>query len=110
MGWHVNSSTDVYQTLGEVWNGSTWSATPSPNGGPGSVLRAITCQSASSCQAAGSYQGTSGQLTLAESWNGRTWTVRAPPNRTPRNDNLQAVSCVTSSDCVATGFWQVTGP
>ncbi len=44
--------------------------------------------------------------TLAESWNGSTWTVATTPNRTPRNDNLQAVSCVNSSNCVAAGFWQ----
>ena len=96
------------QTLVEAWNGSTWTVASSPNTSPnqGNDLRGISCTSATNCVAVGSYYNGTAQQTLVEAWNGSTWSIEASPNTSPNQDNLlAAVSCVSSTHCVAVGSY-----
>ncbi len=100
----AQSSESVSQTLIESWNGTTWSVVPSPDpGNPGSSfnnLSAVSCASAISCVAVGSWGNTSGSdATLVESWNGATWSV-VP---SPQPGNLNGVFCTSATNCVAVG-------
>jgi len=92
-----------------VWNGSEWTAqtTPNPAGSTFAHLSAVSCTSASSCEAAGDYQVvvTSGdRIAVAENWNGSSWSMQraaTPPAAT--TNTLSGVSCVSPSFCAAVG-------
>ena len=58
-------------------------------------LYGVSCGSASSCTAVGSYSNSANvQVPLAESWDGSTWTVQATPtSRFKNGGELLAVSC-----------------
>jgi len=97
--------TTVGQTLIESWNGTSWSVLTSPNVGTSSnSLNGVSCLSARSCVAVGSY-GDSGSpaQTLIESWNGSMWSVITSPNVGIYANYLDGVSCVSASSCVAVG-------
>jgi hypothetical protein len=113
----VDSSTDA--ALAESWNGKTWSIVSSPNPNPQPLpvyyaLAGVSCPSASSCTAVGSYsagsyvKGTLVQQTLIESWNGSKWSVVSSPN--PAGvPQLLAVSCATTTSCAAAGDTTTSG-
>jgi hypothetical protein len=91
----------------EWWNGSAWSvvASPSPAGAQGGYLAGVSCPTASSCEAVGSYFDSSfTAVTLAESWDGTSWTLVASPTPTDSPSSaLSAVSCASASNCLAVG-------
>ena len=96
-------------TLAEVYNGSTWSVSPTPDV-PGDVneLTAVSCTSPTSCVAVGTYDtGSPDQdLTLVETFNGAAWTIVSSPNPAANADNiLNAVSCPGAGACTAIGVW-----
>jgi hypothetical protein len=104
------------QTLAESWNGSTWSVVPSPNHFQNGAenngeLSAVSCLSASSCTAVGSWTADSAdnhaQQTLVESWNGSTWSLVPSPDRKQfgYSNELTGVSCVSASFCTAVGSY-----
>ena len=75
------------------------------------VLISVSCISARSCMAVGSYD-TSGPAeqgyTLAEAWNGKTWTVIPTPNpRSSLGNNLYGVSCSSANACMAVGVHNI---
>ena len=43
------------------------------------------------------------KFTLAEIWNGRSWTMQATPNPQAAYSQLNGISCVTSTNCIAVG-------
>jgi hypothetical protein len=91
-----------------------WSITPSPNvAGAHSSLVSVSCLSVSDCVAVGAAYtpGTAGQgdQTLIESWNGTTWSIVSSPNEGDNNDQLNQVSCVSSTYCVAVGNYSLGG-
>jgi len=92
------------QTLTELWNGTAWSITPSPN--PGGVVNSLTgvsCANSTACMAVG-FDGTdrAADHTLAESWNGTAWSV--DPSPSPTSDSqFSGVSCPSATSCVAVG-------
>jgi hypothetical protein len=105
-------------TLTVRYNGSTWSqvSSPSPGGTASndtSELGRVTCTSSSNCWAVGGYgntttnPSTTTSLNLAERWNGTSWSqVTTPdPSGTSTNafQNIQDVSCTSSSNCWASG-------
>jgi hypothetical protein len=66
---HYQNSAGVNVTLVETWNGTTWAveSTPNPSGAKGSLLRGISCWSATRCASVGEYTNSSGvKVTLAE--------------------------------------------
>jgi len=105
------------QALVASWNGTVWSVTGvAPLGTLSNVLDSVSCASATSCQAVGTYQVRVGdnriEQTLVASWNGAasppSWTAAAGPNveniRT-RANVLQSVSCFSPNSCQAVGFY-----
>jgi hypothetical protein len=96
--------------LAESWNGKKWTEVPVtlPTGSAGADLNGVSCASAKSCVAVGSYgNAVSGKVAaLAESWNGKTWRVSKPP--APAGNlaaTLEGVSCVSLTDCAAVGSY-----
>jgi len=93
------------ETLTMVWNGSVWSIVPSPN--PGTRydrLYSVSCVSASDCVAVGQTDiGDYLYETLVMVWDGIEWSIVPSPNPGTRYDELDSVSCVSASECVAVG-------
>jgi hypothetical protein len=88
-----------------VWNGSTWTAQPTP-GGAGEVLTAVSCLTPASCEAVGELVNQGNSLTLAEAWNGSAWTVQSTPNPSGiEASTLNSVSCTSASACTAVGYY-----
>lgn len=103
------SPTTGWVTLGERWNGTTWSIEPTPNptsGGPQTqpILNGVSCASARVCTAVGNYFNGAGYATLAERWNGSTWSIQQTPNANG-DSYLNAVSCAKASVCTAVGYY-----
>jgi hypothetical protein len=67
-------------------------------------LSGVSCASPTNCMAVGSYyQVTIGaRQTLIEAWDGAAWSVVPSPSPSPASE-LSAVSCVSSTYCVAVG-------
>jgi hypothetical protein len=85
------------------WNGSTWTAQPTP-GGAGEDLKAVSCLTATSCEAVGELVNQGNPLTLAEVWNGSAWTVQPTPSPSPSMGSaLNGVWCTSGSGCTAVG-------
>lgn len=113
-----NASTAPYAAR---WNGATWTreqppqpALPPPQ--PGYVnsgrLNAVSCASATACTAVGEVSAGGGDTTaFVDEWNGSTWslvTVPPPAAAGVQYASLDAVSCATSSSCVAVGVYSAT--
>jgi hypothetical protein len=79
---------------------------PSPADGSTSSLAAVSCVSASSCTAVGSFIGTEDEpQPLVESWNGTTWSIVSSPSPSDENPSaLNGVSCLSASSCTAVGY------
>jgi hypothetical protein len=109
VGWHAGASGPT-RTLAERWSGGHWSIVGSatPAGAADSELDAVSCASATSCQAIGFTAGkaSSSFRFLAERWNGRAWS--RVPIPTIANASLAAIACPSSSMCMAVGT-QSTG-
>jgi len=91
-----------------VWNGKAWSAQVPPNPATAGVtdLNAVSCVSASACEAGGDSRAAQGDppRALAEAWNGHSWRLRsvvAPLGAT--SNSLRDVSCVSAAFCEAVG-------
>lgn len=97
------------RTLAEEWNGQ-WRIqnAVAPPGATDNSLSAVSCVTASFCEAVGSHSDTAGNtLNLAEAWNGTAWKIQATPSPLspsgPTFDSLGAVSCVSTDFCEAVG-------
>jgi hypothetical protein len=91
-------------TLGERWRDGRWSIqnVPSPVGAAENQLNGIACPATDACAAVGMVGPTRGVVsTEALWWNGRTWRLQKIP--TLPGAGLNAVSCVSETDCVAVG-------
>jgi len=107
-------------------HGTSWlvASAPLPAGAaadqnaPGAGLASVACPSVSSCVAAGQYTDTAGDARLLLlSWRNGTWTARSGP--LPANHRtvgaqaqgslgppaFTAVTCPTTSDCLAVGSY-----
>lgn len=99
------------------WNGKKWSRVTTPGlsgkgkSGDENVLDGVACVNASDCWAVGfSHVNGGPDLNVALRWNGNKWrTVKTPdPAGTASGDSneLDGVTCVSSSDCWAVGSHQ----
>lgn len=95
-------------------SGTSWTAAkaPLPVGGTGSVrlLSAVSCPPVASCIATGYYADSSGGFQgLILTGSGTSWTAAKAPlpvGAAPiPQASLQAVTCPSSSSCVAAGFY-----
>jgi hypothetical protein len=94
--------------LAEHWNGSSWAIIPGgrrPARATGIRLTAISCTSAASCTAVGSYDNAAKtHVPLAEHWNGTSWAIRATAGPAGFTGSaLSAVSCASDTSCMAAG-------
>jgi hypothetical protein len=96
--------------LAESWDGSTWAlqSADAPPGATDNALGAVSCVSASFCEAVGSHGNRIGTASnLAETWNGTTWKIQPTPSPQgqfgPTGNDLEGVSCVSTSFCEAVG-------
>jgi len=90
----------------ERWNGARWTAVRAADPGSSSLLEAISCPSAASCYAVGSYtpEGESAFSPLIEHWNGKKWAQQtAPVPHGTSFGSLADVSCPSAKFCVAVG-------
>jgi hypothetical protein len=88
----------AFVSLGEVWNGKSWTVKPTPAGKQkiGSTLFDVSCQSAKVCLAVGN---------LAAQWNGTSWTsvpFPVPPGKSTIT-NAVSLSCLSANDCTGAG-------
>jgi hypothetical protein len=98
-GFGINNTNDQ----ADYWNGSTW--TPQLVTTGSQLVDAVSCASADSCMAVGEQNPYNPDPTaVADEWNGSTWTVLAISAPTGVVEtNLDAVSCVSASNCMAVG-------
>ena len=105
VGFYWVSSEDA-QTLTEHWDGTSWTIVSSPNvivTAP-TVLSGVTCVSTSDCWSVGTYEDPLHERNLIEHWDGTKWTIKGSPNIGSTQDNsLNAVTCVSTSNCWAVG-------
>jgi hypothetical protein len=97
-----------YQTLTQHWDGTGWTAVPSPSKTTvNSVLDGVTVAGVNQAWAV----GTAGcpadhSRTLTEHWNGSRWSIVASPNGGVSGNHfstLQAVTAISPSDVWAVG-------
>jgi hypothetical protein len=88
--------------LAATWNGSTWRLQhpPSPAGAQFEAFRAVSCTSATFCEAWGGGNSGAPGPAVSERWNGRSWRMQAVPSTT----NMSSVACVSATFCEAVGF------
>jgi hypothetical protein len=94
--------------LAERWDGTSWSIqqTRAPAGGQAVILNGVSCPSATSCTAVGSYQASGVPFTLAETWDGNSWSVQPTANPAGADDRaLSGVSCRSAGVCTAVGYF-----
>ena len=106
------SGCGLYESFLEIWNGSSWTFDGPQNLGDAynnQLLDGVSCTGPTFCMAAGWYV-LSGELDpLTEEWNGAGWfQVTAPVTSSSDGDFLQGVSCVSSTFCMATGYYEGT--
>lgn len=102
-------SSRVGQMLAESWNGSSWTVQPTPNpaGAMDSTLSGVSCDSADTCVAVGSYADANGTgLSVAESWDGTSWSLGTVPSPDGAGESrLAGVSCLSVTSCIAVGSY-----
>lgn len=104
-GYDLDPSTDTLEMLFEHWDGTAWTATPSPTppGGLDSVW-GITAISPDDVWAVGD---SALQVTRTAHWDGSTWTIVPSPSLhdgiNPTN-LLTGVTAVASNDVWASGY------
>ena len=109
VGSYFNNSLGATRTLVETWNGTTWSVVPSPDTGTGNnELSGVSCGTATSCMAAGSYFNGLVHSALIESWSGAKWSVVPSPNKGTHSNVLNEVFCVSSAPCRVVGYYDTS--
>ena len=111
--------------LVEVWNGSSWSAQPTPPLAGQVELHSVACASPSDCVAVGLQNPSPLEYLiihpLIERWHGTAWTIDQQPTTTTidtmcggpcaaTSSALAGVACTSASACEAVGStWAVQG-
>jgi hypothetical protein len=109
-GEYATSDRGYFTTLVERFDGAHWSivtdAALRPQSGYATYLNSISCTSSGACTAVGQQDKISGALAwhgFAETFKGGKWTRSTADLPASALTNLDAVSCATSSYCVAVG-------
>ena len=103
VGAYKNGSGEE-KTLAEFWNGSEWKvqSSPTPASATGISMWDVSCPTSGECTAVGTYGG---NTSFALRWNGSEWSLQTTVN--PTGDTyLVSVSCVSSSFCMAAGWYR----
>jgi hypothetical protein len=101
----------------EQWNGASWSLVNSPSVGAENELDGVSCtmNGGARCVAVGAENAQSNQGTpninghaVVEVDQGGEWSVAAKVDAIAANhSNLAAVSCLSATDCVAVGRYEI---
>jgi hypothetical protein len=85
------SASNLTNPFAEMWNGTAWTAqsTPSPAGETIGTLGAVSCVSATFCEAAG------GSPSFADTWDGTSWQLQSVPS----NVGVGDLSCTSADFC-----------
>lgn len=119
VGFYDFGATGTEQvTLVEHWDGRVWAEQPTPPiGNPGSALEGVSCPTAGTCTAAGSYLGQSdegpGSAPLAMRGHSGIWAIQPTPINSATGNvtaGLTGVSCPTLKVCTAVGVNVHGGP
>lgn len=98
--------------LSDRWERMTWSfaPAPTPTNGYQNLLSSVSCWSSRECIAVGNFvHGTISDrfVSLAERWDGSRWSIEPTPGAGHESANeLDGVSCPSSTMCAAVGFIQ----
>jgi hypothetical protein len=89
------------------WNGASWSKVPHPSPPPPSAslsyFTGVSCVADGTCFAVAYSDRQGGLAPLVERWNGSAWTITPTPALGRVGLVLDAVTCATSTSCVAVG-------
>jgi hypothetical protein len=93
-----SSNTTTYQTLTELWNGSSWSIVASPSVGS-SAFNAVSVVTPTDVVAIGYSTNPSGSTqTLIARWNGSSWSIVSSPNIGSGNNILRGAGRVVGNN------------
>jgi hypothetical protein len=108
-GYYTGTNPTIKHTQTQKWNGTSWSIVTSPNKTGSTVgsnyLMGVSCATTTFCMAAGFYTQSGGgnDQTLVEKWNGTAWSIVTSPNVASEANDLNAVSCFSTTFCMAVG-------
>ena len=102
-GTSANESALITTYSAGAWSLATM--TLPVNADSASEITGLSCASASSCIAVGNYATNSAPMPFTEFWNGSSWSLSTslPGIDTSSGAQLNAVSCPSTSFCVAVG-------
>lgn len=109
--WAVGTKTlpnNLTRTYALHWDGSTWTAVPTPNAGTPKtgVLSGVVALAPDDAWAVGSTSGQGGpERTLVLHWDGSAWSIVPSPNKGPWPNGLADVTAVSATDVWAVGTW-----
>ena len=91
--------------VAERWNGHYWyvQTPPVPNN---TFLSAVSCPLLKFCVAVGDWEASDESMTtklMLDVWNGRGWSGLRIENGVTSGDELNGVSCISASACLAVG-------
>jgi hypothetical protein len=97
----ISATAQAFASTGPVWRVQP---TPTPAGAKSPGLVGVSCASTTACTAVGRYFTSNVGVTLAERWNGTNWRIESTPVVVgARENDLNAVSCPSTSRCTAVG-------
>ncbi len=109
VGYYENSSA-VEKPWAARWNGTTWTlqTVPTPTGAKETDANGVSCTSSTECTMVGEYENKSKVYEpFAERWGGSEWTVQSVPAPSGATHTwLRGVSCVSSTECMAGGYYE----
>ena len=100
-----------YQAFVSVFNGTAWTDTEvagALNTRGNATMSSVSCNSATSCVAGGSYEDSSGTHAFVSVFNGTTWTTSevAGTLNYGGNASVNSVSCTSGASCIAVGYFE----
>ncbi len=109
-GGFSSSAGTAAATLAEKWSGTTWVSVTSANASSDNELLGVSCVSTTFCMAVGDESTAGSDQNLAEQWNGTSWSIDTTPDKdgSTTENQLSAVSCASSTFCVAVGFYDAS--
>jgi hypothetical protein len=96
----IHPTSTTIRPVIDHFNGTIWSQVPSVNPGINSSLSGVSCVSTNFCVAVGNGSGP-----LVERFNGSAWSQMTAPSPVGGAGILQAVTCISSSECTAVGYY-----
>ncbi len=104
-----NSNQDATLTLASHWDGTTWSAVPTPNAGPNfNTLYGVATRGGKAWAVGARVNDNFEVTSLVEVWDGGTWSVATNPHPGAGRDLLFSASAAGDDDVWAVGEQQPT--